>query len=62
MTIDIIRYILNDKEYLMKILVSIPSEVEQKIKDHQEKNYPDLTLSKMLVRIALSEIKRGEPK
>lgn len=42
----------------MKTLVSIPDEVETLLEDHRKEHYPDLTIPKMLVRIALDEAKR----
>ena len=42
----------------MKTLVSFPDDVEKIIEEYRVKNYPDLTLPKMLVRITLDQIKR----
>ena len=42
----------------MKTLVTIPDRVEKLLEDYRVKNYPDLTIPKMLVRIALDKIKQ----
>lgn len=39
----------------MKVLVTIPDNVKDEIEVYREKYYPDLSLSKMLVRTAVNE-------
>ena len=44
----------------MKILVSIPDNLDKEFEENREKSYNDLTLSKMLVRIAMEKFKELE--
>ena len=46
----------------MKTLVSIPEDIEKKMEEFRLKNYPDLTIPKMLVRIAWDRIVKEEVK
>ena len=46
----------------MKTLVSIPEDIAEKMEEYRLKNYPDLTIPKMLVRIAWDRIVRVEVK
>ncbi len=44
----------------MKTLVSIPDDVLSEVKNHKLKYYKDLTIPKMLVRLAIEDIQRKE--
>lgn len=44
----------------MKTLVSIPDDIAKKIEAFRVKNYPDLTIPKMLVRITWDRIIKEE--
>ncbi len=42
----------------MKTLVSIPNDMTEKIEDYRKRNYPDLTIPKMLIRVIWNEMKK----
>jgi hypothetical protein len=42
----------------MKTLVSIPDDIIERVEDHKETYYPDLTIPKMLVRLLVEEMER----
>jgi hypothetical protein len=44
----------------MKILVSIPDYLDEKFEEHRAKDYKDLSINKMLVRIAMEKFEEKE--
>ncbi len=40
----------------MKVLVTIPENMEESFEEHRKKYYPDMNIQRMLIRISSKEI------